>query len=120
MAALESPSMVGDWCPSKAIFYWRYVGKVLFLKRIFPKVGNPVLSGRQKGVFLQYLTTARQDDVRDVPVIFSNLAMNGPSAHSRIRPGSFGYTSALPLFSAVRVSRVRRHFQMWGCFLGSK
>jgi hypothetical protein len=51
---------------------------VLFLKRIFPKVGNPVFSGRQKGVFLQHLTTARQDDVSVVPVVFSNLAMNGP------------------------------------------
>jgi hypothetical protein len=42
MAALESPSLVGDCCPSKAIFFWRYVGKVLFLKRFFPKVGSQV------------------------------------------------------------------------------
>jgi hypothetical protein len=42
IAALESPSRVGDCCSSKAIFYGRYVGKMLFLQRFFPKVGNPV------------------------------------------------------------------------------
>jgi hypothetical protein len=45
MAALESPSLSGEWRSSKAIFCWRYVGKVLFLKSFFLKVGNPVSSG---------------------------------------------------------------------------
>jgi hypothetical protein len=120
MAALESPSLVGERCSSKAIFYWRYVGKVLFLKRIFPKVGNPVSSGCKKGVFLQHLTTFTEDGARGIPV--TSLTSRGMSAllGSGFQTGSFGKLSAWPLFSAVRSFCVRHHFQMWGCFLGSK
>ncbi|MHC8326458.1 hypothetical protein [Pseudomonas sp. LB1P83] len=98
MAALESPTLVGEWCSSKAIFYWRYVGKVLFLKRFFPKVGNPVSSGSKKGIFLQHLTTFTEDGAGGIPVI--SLTSRGMSAllSSGFQPGSYGKPPAWPLF----------------------
>jgi len=51
---------------SKAIFGWQYVRKVLFFESFFPEVDSPYFSGRTKGVFLQPLSNARQDDVSDI------------------------------------------------------
>jgi hypothetical protein len=87
LGSLEAPGCSriaptgGGSCSSKAIFFWRYVRKVLFLKSFLPKVDSPVFSGRQKGDFLQHLTTAREDGESSVPVVFSCPSMKELSAY---------------------------------------
>jgi hypothetical protein len=44
-----------------------------------------------------------------------------PLLVSGFQPGSFGYTFGIAAFFCCALfSCVQHHFQMWGCFLGSK
>jgi hypothetical protein len=89
--------------------------------RFFPKVDSPCFSGSRKGVFLQPVTNARQDDASDVPVVFSSFVMSERTAHSGLQFGFFGDTFGIAAFLAVRLFLAHgTNFQMWGCFLGSK
>ncbi|MDQ3204688.1 MAG: hypothetical protein M3Q94_21340 [Pseudomonadota bacterium] len=105
---------------SKAIFCRRYVRKMPFSKRLFPKIGNPFFSGIQQGFFLQLLAKAWRDDVQDFPLVFTHFATNERSAHLGMPTGSFGDTIGIAAFFCCAFFCVRHHFQMWGCFLGSK